>query len=87
MKCGFSISLNYSNYSFAIRKRLLGVKQTTQNHDFMYGEFERVYFQSRRYVSIIKFWLKVVNSDNGKLTKRVYNVMLEDTDIQSIKPN
>ena len=67
-------------------KRLLGVKQTTQN-DFIYGELGRVDFQSRRYVSIIKYWLKVVNSDNRKLIKRIYNVMLEDAVIQPNKQN
>ena len=67
-------------------KRLLGVKQTTQN-DFIYGELGRVDFPSRRYVSIIKYWLKVVNSDNRKLIKRIYNVMLEDAVIQPNKQN
>ena len=67
-------------------KRLLGVKQTTQN-DFIYGELGRVDFQSRRYVSLIKYWLKVVNSDNRKLIKRIYNVILEDAVIQPNKQN
>ena len=41
-------------------KKILGVKQSTQN-DFVYGELGRIDYQSRRYLAIIKYWFKVVS--------------------------
>ena len=43
-------------------KKVLGVKQSTQN-DFVYGDLGRINFQSRRYLIILKFWFKVVSSE------------------------
>ena len=40
-------------------KKLLGVKQTTQN-DFIYGELGRIDFHSQRYLIIVKYWLKLI---------------------------
>ena len=40
-------------------KKLLGVKQSTQN-DFIYGQLGRVNFATHRYISIVRYWLKIV---------------------------
>ena len=42
-------------------KKLLGVKQSTQN-DFIYWELGRVNFASHRYISIVRYWLKLVTT-------------------------
>ena len=67
-------------------KKILGVKQTTQN-DFIYGELGRTNYQSRRYMSIIKFWLKVVSSQENKLIRHVYKMMLNDIIAHPLKQN
>ena len=40
-------------------KKLLGVKKTTQN-DFVYGELGRTNYSTKRYLNIIKYWLKIL---------------------------
>ena len=40
-------------------KRMLGIKQSTQN-DFVHGELGRIDYQSLRYINIVKFWLKII---------------------------
>ncbi|MCG8047978.1 MAG: reverse transcriptase family protein, partial [Candidatus Thiodiazotropha endolucinida] len=67
-------------------KKVLGVKQSTQN-DFIYGELGRTDYQIRRYGSIIKYWLKVITSDENKYIKQIYNMMLNDIEIQPLKQN
>ena len=42
-------------------KNLLGVKKTNQN-DFIYGERGRTSYQVRRYLFIVKYWLKLLSS-------------------------
>ncbi|MCG8048238.1 MAG: reverse transcriptase family protein [Candidatus Thiodiazotropha endolucinida] len=58
-------------------KKLLGVKKTTQN-DFVYGEFGRTDFRSRRYLLIIKYWFKILYSREIKYIKLMYELMLND---------
>ena len=48
-------------------KKVLGVKRSTQN-DFVYGELGRINYQSRRFIAKIKYWLKVISSDETKYT-------------------
>lgn len=67
-------------------KKLLGVKQSTQN-DFVYGELGRLSYQSRRYLNIIKYWFKVVNSNDSKHIKHIYSMMLADLEAHPTKPN
>ena len=59
-------------------KKILGVKRFTQNN-FIYGELGRTDYQSRRYVSIIKFWLKVVSTHDNKYIRQIYVMMLDYT--------
>ena len=58
-------------------KKLLGVKQSTQN-DFIYGELGRITFASQRYISIIRYWLKLVSLNENKYAKCIYNMQIED---------
>ena len=44
-------------------------------------------FQSRRYNNIVKYWLKVITSDDNKFIKSVYNIMLNDSETHSHKKN
>ena len=63
-------------------KALLGVKQSTQN-DFIYGELGRLPYQNRRYFSIIKYWLKVINKNENKYVNTIYKMMLSDIEINA----
>ena len=58
-------------------KKLLGVKQCTQN-DFIYGELGRTSLTVERHLRIIKFWVKVCMSHDNKYIKHVYNLLKED---------
>ena len=58
-------------------KQLLGVKTSTQN-DFIYGEFERTDYYTRRLYIIIKYWFKIIHSNNRKNVNIVYDLMLND---------
>ena len=52
-------------------KYLLGVKKCTQN-DFVYGELGRKPLQCQRLNNIVKFWIKIMQSDDHKYIKIVY---------------
>ena len=67
-------------------KRLLGVKKTTQNN-FIYGELGRINFQTRRFFIILKYWSKIVNTEENKYIKCKYKTMLSDIDINDRKTN
>ena len=51
-------------------KRLLGVKKTTQN-DFIYGELGRTNCLTKRYLAIVKYWFKILVSEDDKYIKMV----------------
>ena len=67
-------------------KRLLGVKETTQN-DFIYGELGRTDYQTRRYLCIIKWWLKIITREDNKYIKHVYKMMLAGNDRKPLQQN
>ena len=58
-------------------KRLLGVKKSTQN-DFVYGELGRTTLIIKRYVSIIKYWFKILMSSENKYINLTYKIMFND---------
>lgn len=58
-------------------KRILGVKKTTQN-DFIYGELGRISFKTRRLYNILKYWVKILHTDNNKYIKKVYELLKLD---------
>ena len=83
---GFYKSASIETVHLQFCKKLLGVKQTTQN-DFIYSELGRIDFQPQRYINIIKYWLKVVQSDNRKYVNLIYDIMLNDLEIRAQKQN
>jgi hypothetical protein len=58
-------------------KRILGVKKVTQN-DFVYGELGRISLKSVRYYNIVKFWLKILHTNENKYVKKVYTLLKND---------
>ena len=60
----------------------LGLK-TTQN-DFVYGELGRTTLITKRYLCIVKYWFKILASEDRKYINIVYRMMLRDMEL---KPN
>ena len=83
---GFHKATSVETVHLQFCKKVLGVKQSTQN-DFVYGELGRTDYQSRRFVAIIKYWLKVISSEETKYTKQIYKMMLNDLETQPLKLN
>ena len=91
---GFYKSPSIETVHLQFCKKILGVKQSTQN-DFVYGELGRIYNQSRRYLAIIKYWFKVVSCDENKyrrlsLTRlcltRYYHLRRSDSPVPTFFP-
>ena len=78
---GFTKLLQSKRYIYNF---VLGVKQTTLN-DFIYGKLGRTDYQSRRFIAIIKYWLKVISSDESKYIKHIYKMMLNDIEARPLK--
>ena len=74
---GFSGAKDVEKVHLKFCKKLLAVKQCTQN-DFIYGETGRTPLQTKRYMNIIKYWLKVTSSPNHKFIKATYDLLLND---------
>ena len=74
---GFSQARVIERVHLQFCKRLLCVKTSTQN-DFVYGELGRTDFYTRRVYIIIKYWLKVIATDERKYIQTVYKLMLND---------
>ena len=83
---GFSKASSVETVHLQFCKKLLGVKQSTQN-DFIYGELGRIDYQSRRYLAIIKYWFKVICSEENKYIKQIYNMMVNDLAAHPLKRN
>ena len=67
-------------------KKLLGVKKTTQN-DFVYGELGRTTCSTKRYSMIVKYWFKILAAQESKYIKLIYNLMLQDIELEPNKIN
>ena len=67
-------------------KRLPGVKRIPQN-DFVYVELGQTSFQTKRYLTIIKYWLKIVLGPENRLIKTIYKMMLNDMESMPHKEN
>ena len=76
---GFYKSKSIETVHLQLCKKLLGVKQTAQN-DFVYGELGRTGYQSYRYISVDRYWLKIVTSEERKYPKQIYKTMLNDNE-------
>ena len=53
------------------------MKQPTQNN-FVYGDFGRTHYQTRRYINIVKYWLKIIFKPDIKLVTVLYNPVKMD---------
>ena len=83
---GFSQANTIERVHLQFCKRLLGVMKTTQN-DFIYGELGSTSCITKRYILIIKYWFKILLSEDVKYIKLVYNMMLEDLELNPNKTN
>ena len=84
--CGFHKATAVETVHLQFCKKVLGVKRSTQN-DFVYGELGRINYQSRRFIAIIKYWLKVISSDETKYINQIYKMMLNEVDLNPLKQN
>ena len=55
-------------------KQLLGVKKSTQN-DFVYGVLGRTTLITKRYLVIVKYWFKILMSNDNKYINLIYRMM------------
>ena len=74
---GFAKADNIERVHLQFCKKLLSVKQCTQN-DFVYGEIGRCSFQLTRYRNIIKYWLKILHCSEMKYVRIIYNMLFND---------
>ena len=74
---GFTPAKKIERVHMFFCKQLLGVKTSTQNV-FINGDLGRTNYYTRRVYIIIKYWLKVVYSDNRKYINQMYRMMLND---------
>jgi len=73
---GFSRADSLEKIHLHFLKNILGVKLSTQNN-FVYGEFGRVPLYVHNMTAIIRFWLKIIKTDDKKYTKLIYKSMLQ----------
>ena len=73
---GFSKSKDIERIHLKFCKSILYVKQSTSTMA-IYGELCRYPLFINRYVRIVKYWLKIVNSENI-IVKKMYEIMLND---------
>ena len=74
---GFSTDTKLERVHLQFCKWLLGVRSQTQNN-FIYGELGRTNLKVHRYISIIRYWLKIIQCPDVKYIKLVYKMMLND---------
>jgi hypothetical protein len=74
---GFNQGKSVERIHMHFCKRILGVKKNTQN-DFIYGELGRMPLQNMRYYNIIKFWIKLLLSDENKYSRKIYLLLKQD---------
>lgn len=83
---GFSQSMVTERIHLQFCKKLLGVKQCTQN-DFIYGELGRTTLLVDRHFQIIKYWLKICRTNDNKYIKHIYNLLMSDIHLRPNKAN
>ena len=74
---GFAKADNIERVHLQFCKKLLSVKQCTQN-DFVYGELGRCSLQLTRYRNIIKYWLKILHCSEIKYVRIIYSMLYND---------
>ena len=65
-------------------KKLLGVRIQTQNN-FIYGELGRTSLKCTRIINVIKYWLKIIQLDDIKYVKKIYDLLYSQLDIRPNK--
>ena len=83
---GFNKGLNIERIHLRFLKRLLGVKLTTQTN-FVYGETGRINFQHRRFIIVVKYWLKLCAVNDDKYVKLIYYTIKNDSEASVHKKN
>ena len=58
-------------------KKLLRVKRSTQN-DFIFGDLGKVLLQNKIFLSIMKYWFKILESEETRFNKIAYQLLLND---------
>ena len=79
---GFCKAVHIERIHLQFCKRLLGVKISTQNN-FIYGELGRTSCQIQRYLIIVRFWLKIVNTSANKYIRAIYHMILRDLEVSN----
>jgi hypothetical protein len=72
---GFMEAKKIENIHLKFCKNLLGVRPQTQNN-FVYGELGREQLIQLRMIRILKFWFKILKSEQHLYIKKVYNMMI-----------
>ena len=83
---GFHKAKSIETVHMQFCKRMLGIKQPTQN-DFVHGKTGTGRHQTLMYINIVNFWLKTVHADQRKYIKCIYNMMLTDIELRPNKQN
>ena len=81
---GFHKAKSIETFHIQFCKRMLGIKQSTQN-DFVHGELGRLDYQSLRFTNIVKIWLKIVLAGEQKYIKCIYHMTLTDIELRPNK--
>jgi hypothetical protein len=76
---GFHPALDVERIHTRFCKRTLHVKTSTPN-DIVRGELGRNELKYRRYVRIVKYWLKIVYSPQHKYIYRIYMTLYNDSE-------
>jgi len=83
---GFNKGQSIERLHLQFCKNILCVKRSTQN-DFVYGELGRVSMQNNRHFNIIKYWIKLLQCNENKFAKKVYNLLKNDFENNQNKAN
>jgi hypothetical protein len=56
---------------------MFGIRLQTQNN-FIYGELDRTNLKGRRIVIVIKYWLRIIQFEDIKYVKIVYDLLYRE---------
>ena len=73
---GFTKAKDLEKVHLKFCKLVLGVKQSTCT-TAVYAELERYQFYLNRHVMLVKYWFKLLNSENI-LSNIIFDVMIKD---------
>ena len=76
---GYFPSKNVELIHTKFLRKILNVKKCT-NLDALYGELGRYPMHIKRKISIMKYWIKILNQPDHSLMKQIYNMLQLDSD-------